>query len=303
MRRLAQNGNITMSSDLLKARAKRLRPAIAAMFGVTVGHSQSLELVAQEENYPNWDAACASYAPGAIAKHSHHKEPFQLAITASPGANITFDGLLGADPRLVDALGQVLGNESAGTLVLIGSTTAKGKSTTAKVLVEHMLTTMIPGSQAILVGAIDTYYPDDYIGGRVDECSSCLGEDLVNEKIIVIDEIRTPRMAFEAVVLAQAGLKVIATVHAGPSPQQRLGALLRRFGLGEAALGSLDEAGQLLSIYQTLCWSTPLAQRHANQERDRGTLSRAGYEPDYIESLIAQGANAVLQALLSSNQP
>jgi len=299
----AQNGNITMSSDLLKARAKRLRPAITAMFGVPVGHSQSLELVAQEENYPNWDAACASYAPGASARRTHPKEPFQLSINASRGANISFAGLLGADPQLLNALNQVLGSPHAGGLVLIGSTTAKGKSTTARVLVEHMLSTLTPGAQVVLVGAIDIPYPDGTVSRRVDEFDSCLGEGPVNEKIIVIDEIRTQRMAFEAVALAQAGLKVIATIHAGPSTQQRLSVLLDQFGVGEAMLGSLDAAGQVIAIQQTLHWSTPLLRQQASQERQRGMLRRAGFKGDYMEQLVAQGDNAVQQALLSCIEP
>lgn len=52
---------IAMTIKQLKTRAKRLRPAIERMYGVRVSNSQSLELVAQEENYPHWDAACASF--------------------------------------------------------------------------------------------------------------------------------------------------------------------------------------------------------------------------------------------------
>lgn len=302
LRRLAQNGNITMTSELLKARAKRLRPAITAMLGVPVGHSQSLELVAQEENYPNWDAACASYAPEAAARRSRPQEQFQLPVNASPGANISFAGLLGAAPQLVNALNQVLGNARAGALVLIGSTTAKGKSTTARVLVEHMLTTLTPGAQVLLVGAIDIRYPDGHVSRHVDEFDSCLGEGPVGEKIIVIDEIRTQRMAFEAVALAQAGIKVIATIHAGPSTQLRLSGLLSQFGVGEAMLDSLDAAGHVVAIHQTLSWSTPLEQRQANQQRQRGMLHRAGLEPAQIEQIITLGENAVFQALLTSTR-
>lgn len=41
----------------LKNRAKRLRVAIKKTLGVHITLAQSLELVAKEENYPNWDAA------------------------------------------------------------------------------------------------------------------------------------------------------------------------------------------------------------------------------------------------------
>lgn len=43
----------------LKVRAKRLRSAIKSVLDVKVSIAQSLELVAKEENYPTWDAACA----------------------------------------------------------------------------------------------------------------------------------------------------------------------------------------------------------------------------------------------------
>lgn len=51
-----------MSTDL-KIRAKRLGRAITEMFGHPVTSSQGLELVAKEENFPNWDAASACYRP------------------------------------------------------------------------------------------------------------------------------------------------------------------------------------------------------------------------------------------------
>lgn len=47
-----------MTSNL-KSRAKRLRSAIQQVLGVKATTSQALELVAKEENYSNWDAACA----------------------------------------------------------------------------------------------------------------------------------------------------------------------------------------------------------------------------------------------------
>lgn len=48
-------------SSTLKTRAKNLRNALESVLRISVSRSQSLELVAKEENFPNWDAACASY--------------------------------------------------------------------------------------------------------------------------------------------------------------------------------------------------------------------------------------------------
>jgi hypothetical protein len=303
LRRLAQDGNITMSSELLKARAKRLRPAITAMLGVPVGHSQSLELVAQEENYPNWDAACASYAPDSTPRLTKPKKPFQLNVAGVPGARPGFCDLFGNDPHLVSELNRVLGNAQTGGLVLIGSITAQGKSTTAKAVVEHVVDTLAPGNSVVQVGAIDILYPDCLLARRISEFDSCLSGGPMSDQIVLIDEIRTERMAFEAVALAKGGLKVIATVHAWPSPYQRLNALLGKFGVGESLLVALEAAGQLVTIQQTLDWATPLARRQAKQERQRGMLRRAGFKGDYMEQLVAQGDNAVQQALLSCIEP
>lgn len=50
-------GANVMKKEDLKAEAKRLRSAIAEMFGIHVSASQSLELIAKVKNFPNWDAA------------------------------------------------------------------------------------------------------------------------------------------------------------------------------------------------------------------------------------------------------
>ena len=46
----------------LKTRAKRLRTAIKDTLDVSISVAHSLELVAKEENYPNWDAATAAFS-------------------------------------------------------------------------------------------------------------------------------------------------------------------------------------------------------------------------------------------------
>lgn len=59
-----------MTTEILKSRAKRLRPAIVEMFGVPVSTAQALELVAKEENFPNWDAASACFKPTTNTKQA-----------------------------------------------------------------------------------------------------------------------------------------------------------------------------------------------------------------------------------------
>lgn len=71
----------------LKARAKRLKTAIQDVLGVAVSTSQSLELVAKEENYPNWDAAsgCSLKPVGASVVNNtlHFDPPIAAAIIAA----------------------------------------------------------------------------------------------------------------------------------------------------------------------------------------------------------------------------
>lgn len=50
-----------MTIITLKTRAKNLRRALESM-ALSVTHSQALELVAKEENFPDWNAASASLA-------------------------------------------------------------------------------------------------------------------------------------------------------------------------------------------------------------------------------------------------
>lgn len=52
-----------MSASDLKLEAKRLRPAIEAMFGHPVSNSQALELVAKAHAYPDWNTASAVAGP------------------------------------------------------------------------------------------------------------------------------------------------------------------------------------------------------------------------------------------------
>lgn len=52
-----------MKNDPLKVRASRLRSAIKEVLGQKISISQSLELVAKEENYDNWDQASALFIP------------------------------------------------------------------------------------------------------------------------------------------------------------------------------------------------------------------------------------------------
>lgn len=53
--------NHSVFAASLKQRAKFLRAALKSELNTDISIAQSLEMVAKEENFPNWDTACASY--------------------------------------------------------------------------------------------------------------------------------------------------------------------------------------------------------------------------------------------------
>lgn len=77
----------------LKTRAKRLRAAIAETLDLKIKIAQSLELVAKEENYPSWDAACAcsprQTSEALDANSTAAKVMTLLAISETRGSRIS----------------------------------------------------------------------------------------------------------------------------------------------------------------------------------------------------------------------
>lgn len=61
-----------------KTRAKCLKQAVSSVFDIECSLSQAYELLAKEENYPNWDALSASINKITIEKSTlTHKEQIQ----------------------------------------------------------------------------------------------------------------------------------------------------------------------------------------------------------------------------------
>ena len=60
-----------MSTNLkeYKERVKRLRSAVSSVLNVECTQSQAYEIMAKEENYPNWDALSASINKGKSAEN------------------------------------------------------------------------------------------------------------------------------------------------------------------------------------------------------------------------------------------
>lgn len=228
-----------MATENLKPRAKRLRAAIAELLNVSVTHSQSLELVAKEENYPNWDAACACVGRQVLSNARVTSCSILVDIQRDQTPSIA--SIFGRDEAVPRELSRLLDlSDGSGALVLVAAATWQGKSTTARLVMNEF-------------------------GLRKEEQSSNL-DNL--RRLKIIDEVRDGDGAFQAVALALAGVKVVATIHAVHGVE-RLRVLLRQHRFGESLLDRLLEGGQVLSIQQELAWIDPEYRQQSLQIRDQ----------------------------------
>lgn len=229
-----------MTTETLKPRAKRLRAAVAKMFNVVVTHSQSLELVAKEENYPNWDAACASYRR---SQPSAARVPvvnsLKVAIIGDQKPSVA--SIFGREGAVSLELSRLLGmSDSRGSLVLIAGTTGQGKTTTANSMMDELA----------------SGFDSPHEGGKL------------SRRLKLIDEVRNEADAFQAVALAMAGMKVVAIIHAAEGRGlDRLRIYLQRHGAGEQLLDRLIADGQVMVIHQELAWADPAMQQRFLQQR------------------------------------
>lgn len=230
-----------MTIDTLKPRAKRLRAAVAQMFNVAVTHSQALELVAKEENYPNWDAACASVGhplqKSGCSVAKEHCIQVTVQSTQEPTLSSIFDGSQDVATDLIRVLDMSSGR---GALVVIAGTAFEGKTTSANAVMEWLA------------------------AANHQHASGMKGQ--ANYRLF--DEIRDEATAFQAVALAEAGVKVVATIHAKQGHGlERVRYYLRRYGAGEMLLDRLSASGLALAIHQELVWPDPSVQQLLVQQR------------------------------------
>lgn len=280
-----------MTSEALKARAKKLRPAIADMFKVSVTNSQSLELVAKEENFPNWDAACASYGQPAILQPPRSPACSQsIQVLARRNKHPDLDSIFEENETIPLELHRLMDlSDSRGALVLISGVTGQGRSTTANALIRDLLSAKSKTSEPLMLVDVGL------------DRNTCLDLPLA-QRLVLVEEIRTERMAFEVVALAQAGVKVVTTLHAKPG-FDRLRVLLRNFGVGEVFLDGLIAQGQVISIHQELVWTDEAMQKQSSQDRHELILRQHGFDDTEAKALIEQGPQSVLTALLRKTEP
>ncbi|MFK3607707.1 hypothetical protein PVE_R2G0938 [Pseudomonas veronii 1YdBTEX2] len=249
-----------MTTESLKNRAKKLRNAVQGMFQVSVTHSQALELVAKEENFPNWDAACASFHSTTV---SEVESAFALEATYS-------------------CIRQTLSpSTSAGALIVVWGVTGQGKTPTARALVDDLLRQ--PNAQntttILHAGNRDLSYPDNAAVRYVPETESILRCGPVSEQLVVVDDLRDPHTAIEVVAMVLAGVKAIVTIHA-KSPIERIRTLLRLQGIGAGLLDRLLDNGQVKTIIATN--QHGLNQGNTDPEWQAAIRAAIRLEPDFI---------------------
>lgn len=217
-----------MTSETLKTRAKKLRNAVEGMFHVSVTHSQALELVAKEENFPTWDAACASFkassAPDAYPRYAHEPSDFGIRLMLAPSSSL-------------------------GALIVVWGVTGQGKTSTARAIVDDLLAQPNADKPMAIVhaGVKEFSYPEMVAARYVSETESILSSGQLTEALVVVDDLRDPHTTFEVIAMVLAGAKVIVTLHA-KSPVNRIRALLKAQGMGEQLLERLLANGQVLAI-------------------------------------------------------
>lgn len=188
-----------MTEDSLKARAKRLRSAVQAMFNVDVSVSQSYELLAKEENFPNWDAACKILSANRIG-------PVQQ-VSSAPGI----------DPEITDQHSFVEKLSAfKGTIIFFGKTLADNSNAMRDVVNNRVRKS---GEHVLHAGLIKPNYPE---GTPVDQFSSI--DDLKIDRrfskfpqsVFVIEEVRNTQDLDLLINLGDMGFSIYSTMLYSP---------------------------------------------------------------------------------------
>lgn len=201
-----------MKKDDLKAEAKRLRAAIAAMFNIPVSPSQSCELIAKAKNYPSWDAACACETRSTRSAAGDEKRDYLSAADverllpsgdrnqARPRQAEAEAGAPELRFNLPDVLARVTPLAETGGLVLFGGHVHSGRTKSMAAVADHLHREMNGAKVA-------------YIQNGTDPIGLA--------RIIVIEDVRTESTVAAAIRYADRGHVVLAAVHASSAREGR----------------------------------------------------------------------------------
>ena len=232
-----------MSKTTLKERARRLKSALQSMTGTDIKMSTALELVAREDNFPNWDArSAATRIEGTKilpVTHDIQVPRFEHAKPQQP-VEVVFLRLPGVVVQIRQALDL---NDLNGGLVLLGSTTCHGKSYSMQSVIDDMFAQAPKVRCRVMhLGPRDIDYPKNHeVDDRPIEHASFRKLSSEGVRVVVFSEIRCGLAASQALRLAALGYKVIGTLHGNNSE----GMLERLKALAATVIG-VDEIQDLI---------------------------------------------------------
>ncbi|KZN20436.1 hypothetical protein A1D17_02535 [Pseudomonas fluorescens] len=166
----------------------------------------------------------------------------------------TIDKLFAETPGLLEELRRRLNPSSGGgEFLLISSTMYQGKTTIAKLVLDHIFADQSNDDPVPLlhIGLQEYLMPEGISPHVEDDFQTWLDKnEWPTEQFIVIEDVRTPEMASKALKFAKAGANVIAVLHAVSANQAilRLRALVNAFGSGDE-LNDILKSGQLMSLH------------------------------------------------------
>lgn len=254
-----------MSKTTLKERARRLKSALQDMTGTTVKMSTALELVAREDNFPNWDArSAATRIEGTKILPALHNVVVPRFEQVKPQQSI--DAVFLRLPGVVVQIRQALDlNDLNGGLVLLGSTVCHGKSYSMQSVIDDMFAQAPKVRCRVMhLGPVDIEYPENHdVVPRQIEHASFRKLSSEGYRVVVFSEIRCGLAASQALRLAALGYKVIGTMHGVNSENM----LERLKELAATVIGAteiqdltkqLSKQQRLILMHQTLASRTGL---------------------------------------------
>jgi len=254
-----------MSKTTLKERARRLKSALQSMTGTDIKMSTALELVAREDNFPNWDArSAATRIEGTKILPALHNVVVPRFEQVKPQQSI--EAVFLRLPGVVLQIRQVLDlNDLNGGLVLLGSTVGHGKSYSMQSVIDDMFAQAPKVRCRVMhLGLMDIEYPANHdVVPREIEHASFRKLSSAGYRVVVFSEIRCGLAASQALRLAALGYKVIGTMHGDKSENmlERLKALAATV-IGDPEIQDLTKQlakqQRLIITHQTLASRTGL---------------------------------------------
>ncbi|MBM5458719.1 Flp pilus assembly complex ATPase component TadA [Pseudomonas sp. P66] len=231
-----------MNVSHYKQLAKQRRKAIQAVTGLAISHSQSLEIVAREENYPSWDALC-----GVVARRAVTPISYSLTVKREPKATRTAGAIFTSNPAALSDIRSIMDKEE-GSLVVISSVTSQGKSTTTNALINDFVDRRA-GHPNVTVAEHTSPKPQSLVAREFDSKT----RDLLrcDPDVVIVGQANE-----EAVLLAlraaHAGQRVLLKAHASSAVDVIARYLVKGDSASNGLVSRLINRGSLVVVHQHL---------------------------------------------------